>query len=118
MINDRKDKNLTKFGFIISNNVDKLAVHRNRVKRAMRESARQTMFSIPNGMDMIFIAKQNIVKMTTDEIMKEMKERKKVKKEKDTPVTVINDIQTVEEPRIIEEIVVEELSIDGVCGVY
>ncbi|KKQ24900.1 MAG: Ribonuclease P protein component [Candidatus Woesebacteria bacterium GW2011_GWA1_37_8] len=74
LINDRKDKNLTKFGFIISNNVDKLAVHRNRVKRAMRESARQTMFSIPNGMDMIFIAKQNIVKMTTDEIMKEMKE--------------------------------------------
>jgi mycofactocin precursor len=38
--------------------------------------------------------------------------------EKDAPVTVKNDIQTVEEPRIIEEIVVEELSIDGVCGVY
>ena len=25
---------------------------------------------------------------------------------------------TAEEPQIIEEIVVEELSIDGVCGVY
>ena len=24
----------------------------------------------------------------------------------------------VEEPRVIEEIVIEELSIDGVCGVY
>jgi mycofactocin precursor len=43
---------------------------------------------------------------------------RKVKMENDTPVTLINDIQTVEEPRIIEEIVVEELSIDGVCGVY
>lgn len=29
-----------------------------------------------------------------------------------------NESQTVEEPEVIEEIVVEELSIDGVCGVY
>jgi len=28
-----------------------------------------------------------------------------------------NDIKT-EEPQILEEIVVEELSIDGICGVY
>jgi mycofactocin precursor len=38
--------------------------------------------------------------------------------EKEAPVTVENEVQAVEEPRIIEEIVVEELSIDGVCGVY
>ena len=37
---------------------------------------------------------------------------------KDTPLTVKNETLTAEEPRIIEEIVVEELSIDGVCGVY
>ena len=37
---------------------------------------------------------------------------------KDTPVITINESQTAEEPQIIEEIVVEELSIDGVCGVY
>jgi mycofactocin precursor len=43
--------------------------------------------------------------------------RRKGKMEKDTQVTE-NDIQTVEEPQILEEIVVEELSIDGVCGVY
>lgn len=29
-----------------------------------------------------------------------------------------NESQTAEEPEVIEEIVVEELSIDGVCGVY
>ena len=29
-----------------------------------------------------------------------------------------NESQTIEEPQVIEEIVVEELSIDGVCGVY
>ncbi len=35
---------------------------------------------------------------------------------KDTTITK-NETAT-EEPQIIEEIVVEELSIDGVCGVY
>jgi len=40
------------------------------------------------------------------------------KMEKSAPETLKNERQTVEEPEIIEEIVVEELSIDGVCGVY
>ena len=38
--------------------------------------------------------------------------------EKSIPETLKNESQTVEEPEVIEEIVVEELSIDGVCGVY
>ncbi len=38
--------------------------------------------------------------------------------DKETPTTAKNEKQTVEEPEVIEEIVVEELSIDGVCGVY
>jgi mycofactocin precursor len=38
--------------------------------------------------------------------------------EKDVLVTAKNENQTAEEPQVIEEIVVEELSIDGVCGVY
>jgi len=38
--------------------------------------------------------------------------------EKETPVTVKDEGQAAEEPQIIEEIIVEELSIDGVCGVY
>jgi mycofactocin precursor len=33
-------------------------------------------------------------------------------------IAINNQVQTAEEPRVIEEIVVEELSIDGVCGVY
>jgi mycofactocin precursor len=37
---------------------------------------------------------------------------------KDTPVIASNESQTAEEPMILEEIVIEELSIDGVCGVY
>jgi len=38
--------------------------------------------------------------------------------EKSVPETLKNESQTVEEPEVIEEIVVEEISIDGVCGVY
>jgi mycofactocin precursor len=38
--------------------------------------------------------------------------------DKETKDIAGNDSQTAEEPRILEEIVVEELSIDGVCGVY
>jgi mycofactocin precursor len=37
--------------------------------------------------------------------------------DKDNQVTTA-DKQTAEEPQVIEEIVIEELSIDGVCGVY
>lgn len=37
--------------------------------------------------------------------------------EKDTLATT-DETQTEEEPQIIEEIAVEELSIDGICGVY
>jgi mycofactocin precursor len=39
--------------------------------------------------------------------------------EKETSVSVKNDRQTEpEEPQVVEEIVIEELSIDGICGVY
>jgi mycofactocin precursor len=38
--------------------------------------------------------------------------------DKETPVTTVNEKVAAEEPQVIEEIVVEELSIDGVCGVY
>jgi mycofactocin precursor len=39
--------------------------------------------------------------------------------EKELTATGKNEIKTVEEePQVIEEIIIEELSIDGVCGVY
>lgn len=41
-----------------------------------------------------------------------------IQMEKSAPETARNESQTVEEPEVIEEIIVEELSIDGVCGVY
>jgi mycofactocin precursor len=38
--------------------------------------------------------------------------------EKETKATTETENQTAEEPQVIEEIIVEELSIDGICGVY
>jgi mycofactocin precursor len=38
--------------------------------------------------------------------------------DKETKEIIGNETEKAEEPRILEEIVVEELSIDGVCGVY
>ena len=41
-----------------------------------------------------------------------------IQMEKTAPEIIQNENRTLEEPEVIEEIVVEELSIDGVCGVY
>jgi mycofactocin precursor len=38
--------------------------------------------------------------------------------EKEPLVTPGNEDKKAEEPEVIEEIIIEELSIDGVCGVY
>ena len=38
--------------------------------------------------------------------------------EKDTLLTPTDEVKAPEEPAVIEEIIIEELSIDGVCGVY
>ena len=45
--------------------------------------------------------------------------RVKKEQEKAVPQPTQNESQTSqEEPQVLEEIVVEELSIDGICGVY
>jgi mycofactocin precursor len=38
--------------------------------------------------------------------------------DKENAEIVVDNSQSIEEPRILEEIAVEELSIDGICGVY
>lgn len=38
--------------------------------------------------------------------------------DKEKVLTTQDEAETAEEPQVIEEIIIEELSIDGVCGVY
>jgi ribonuclease P protein component len=69
---DRKTNDLPKFAFVISKKISKLAVHRNRVKRAMSESVRRNIKVIPRGNEFVLLAKKSIVKKTTEEIMNEV----------------------------------------------
>ena len=67
---DKKEK--SKFGVIVSKKVASLAVHRNRIKRAIFEAVRRNIDRVPTGYDMIFLPKSSIAKKMTDEIMREV----------------------------------------------
>lgn len=70
-----KDKDEpSRFGFVISTKISKLAAHRNRIKRAFGEAVRQNFKKISKGYDMVFLAKTTMEKKTTDEIMKQVKD--------------------------------------------
>ena len=70
---NRRDAHPIRFGFVISTKVSKLAVQRNRIKRAMSESARHNLKSLKNGYDVVFLAKTTVEKKTTQQIMDEVK---------------------------------------------
>lgn len=62
----------SRFAFVVSSKISKLAVHRNRVERSMQEAIRQQMAKIPVGYDVVFLAKKSIANKTTEEIMREV----------------------------------------------
>lgn len=70
----RRDKKDSRFGFIISKKVSKLATERNRVKRALYEALRHNLKYIKKGSDMIFLVKPGISKKSTQEIMREVEQ--------------------------------------------
>lgn len=70
----RKDKDNSRFGFVVSKKICPEAVNRNRIKRAMRESVRFLLTEIKSGYDFVFLTKQNCIRKMTDEIMRETRE--------------------------------------------
>lgn len=70
---DRHDDNPSRFGFVVSTKISKDSVDRNRFKRTMSEAVRTSMVDIKNGVDVVFLAKQSMVRFPTSEIMKEVK---------------------------------------------
>jgi len=70
----RKDEDVSRFGFIVSKKISKLAVQRNRIKRAISEAVRFEMTHVKDGFDVIFLAKDITTKKSTDEIMKTTKQ--------------------------------------------
>ncbi len=62
-----------RFAFIISTKISKLAVHRNRINRAMHQGVREALAIIPSGYDFVFLAKRSLEGKTQDAIIEEIK---------------------------------------------
>jgi ribonuclease P protein component len=69
----RKDKDLTRFGFVVSTHASKLAVKRNFIKRITSEAVRQAYSYVQPGYDVVFIAKPEAAQKYTAEIMIEVR---------------------------------------------
>ncbi len=70
---ERGDKEPSKFGFIVSTKIAKDAVDRNRFKRAMSEAVRIDSINLVPGYDVVFLAKTSIYRVSTTDIMKEVR---------------------------------------------
>ena len=73
-IYDRKDKEPSHFGFIISTKISKRAVIRNKIKRIMADRIRLNLDKISDGYDCVFLAKPIILKTTKENLEKEVYE--------------------------------------------
>lgn len=70
----RKKGTKSRFGFVVSKKIAKSAVHRNRIKRALREAVRRNLNYFPKGVDAVILTKKTIFKKTTEEIMRELEQ--------------------------------------------
>ncbi len=52
---------VSRFGFIISKKIHKLAVKRNRIKRLLREAVKGFLPQVKPGSDAVFLAKKKIL---------------------------------------------------------
>jgi len=70
----RGDDDPPRFGFIISNKISKLAVHRHRIRRLLNDEVRHSLKHFPNGVSIIFLVKPAIASVVTDDIQKDIQE--------------------------------------------
>lgn len=62
------NEGLSRFGFLVSKKISKSAVIRNRIKRQIRRCIEENLNNIISGVDMLFIAKNESINSTTEEI--------------------------------------------------
>jgi ribonuclease P protein component len=62
----------SRFGFVVSTKISKLAVGRNKVKRLLRQSITNLMPKIDQGFDCVFLVKGAIKQRTEEQIGKEV----------------------------------------------
>lgn len=69
----RNDEEPSRYGFVVSTKIAKDAVDRNRLKRSMSEAVRTSLVDLKPGFDVVFLAKMNITRIPTSNLMKEAK---------------------------------------------
>src|SRR3989344_4936298 len=69
----RSDSGVSKFAVVVSNKISKLAVNRNRIKRAITDALRINLKKAPEGYDILLETKRSILIKTTEEVVKEVK---------------------------------------------
>lgn len=70
---DNKNSEPSKFGFVISTKISKEAIDRNTIKRHMSEAIRIMIKDIKDGLDVVFLAKPNIMRIPASELVKEVR---------------------------------------------
>jgi len=65
---EKNNKELSRFGFVVSKKISKSAVVRNRIKRQIRRCVEENINTIISGIDMLFIVKKDSINRTTEEI--------------------------------------------------
>lgn len=70
---DRKDGEVSNYGFIVSNKISPESTNRNRVKRALKAAVRYEFGQLKSGLDVVFLAKQKILRKSTEDIINEVR---------------------------------------------
>ncbi len=70
---DRKDGEESSYGFIVSNKISPESTNRNRVKRALKAAVRYELGQLKSGLDVVFLAKQKILRKSTEDIINEVR---------------------------------------------
>lgn len=71
---DRGDDDPPRTAFIISTKISKNASLRNRAKRSVSEAIRHNLYSMNNGYDIVVIAHPGIIKVYTQDLMREVQQ--------------------------------------------
>ncbi len=70
---NKKNKDESRFGFIVAKKISTASVVRNRIKRVLREIIRKKFLGEKAGYDFVIIAKSAIIKKRSREIESELK---------------------------------------------